>query len=325
VPDDRAGGGGSALLADIGGTNARFALAGADGAPGAVTVLSCDDFPGLAEAAESFLHASPPAARPSQAAIAVASPVTGDEVRLTNRRWSFSIEETRTRLGLARLEVVNDFTAVAHAIPRLGPADRIQVGGGKPAAGTPVAVIGPGTGLGVSGLVPDNSGRWTALATEGGHVTLPATDAREMAVIDYLRGRYEHVSAERALSGPGLVNLYEALARIEARDAETLSPPEITARAMLGDDPLCSGAVELFCAFLGTVAGDLALSLGARGGVWIAGGIVPRLGEAFVASPFRARFEAKGRFEGYMKAIPSWVVTHRHPAFPGLAALLAED
>jgi glucokinase len=325
VPDDRAGGGGSALLADIGGTNARFALAGADGAPGAVTVLSCDDFPGLAEAAESFLHASPPAARPSQAAIAVASPVTGDEVRLTNRRWSFSIEETRTRLGLARLEVVNDFTAVAHAIPRLGPADRIQVGGGKPAAGTPVAVIGPGTGLGVSGLVPDNSGRWTALATEGGHVTLPATDAREMAVIDYLRGRYEHVSAERALSGPGLVNLYEALARIEARDAETLTPPEITARALLGDDPLCGGAVELFCAFLGTVAGDLALSLGARGGVWIAGGIVPRLGEAFVASPFRARFEAKGRFEGYMKAIPSWVVTHRYPAFPGLAALLAAD
>jgi glucokinase len=236
-----------------------------------------------------------------------------------------AVRALRETLGLTHLTVVNDFTAIAHALPHLGAADRRAVGGGEAAPDTPVALIGPGTGLGVSGLVPDGRGGWTALATEGGHVTLPATDARDMAVIDYLRGRYDHVSAERVLSGPGLVNLYEALARIEARDAAALTPAEVTARALLGDDPLCTAAVALFCGFLGTVAGDLALSLGARGGVWIAGGIVPRLGDAFAASPFRARFEAKGRFGAYLKPIPTWVVTHPYPAFPGLAALAASN
>ena len=313
------------LLADIGGTNARFALAHAGAAPGAVAVLPCDGFAGLAEAAEAYLETANPPVRPARAAVAVASPVTGDEVTLTNRRWSFSVAAMRERLRLERLWVVNDFAAIARAIPHLGPGDRAAVGGGEPAPGAPVAVLGPGTGLGVSALVPDRAGGWLPLATEGGHVTLPATDAREMAVIDYLRGRYEHVSAERALSGPGLVNLYEALARIAGRDAETLEPSEITARALLGDDALCVDAVALFCCFLGTVAGDLALTLGARGGVWIAGGIVPRLGDAFARSPFRARFEAKGRFTPYMKAIPTYVVTHKYPAFPGLAALVEEE
>jgi glucokinase len=312
------------LLADIGGTNARFALAAPDGGPYGVTVLPSERFTGLAEAAEAYLADIGSGARPVRAAVAVASPITGDQVTLTNRQWSFSIEALRNRLGLERLSVVNDFTAIARAIPYLEAGDRVAVGGGAAAPDAPVAVLGPGTGLGVSGLVPDRAGGWLPLSTEGGHVTLPATDAREMAVIDWLRGRYEHVSAERALSGPGLVNLHEALARIAGRDAEALEPAEITARALLGNDPLCADAVALFCAFLGTVAGNLALSLGARGGVWIAGGIVPRIGDAFARSPFRARFEAKGRFTDYMKAIPTWVITHKYPAFPGLAALVDE-
>ncbi|MGO8915810.1 MAG: glucokinase [Stellaceae bacterium] len=310
------------LLGDIGATNARFALTGAAGGSERQRVLACDDYPSLAAAIGAYLAEAGLAEPPLQAALAVASPVTGDAVRLTNHPWSFSIDGLQRELALTRLVVVNDFVANALAVPRLSPEDRRAVGGGAGVSDAPIGVLGPGTGLGVSGLVPTPAG-FIALASEGGHATMAPADEQESAVIDRLRQRFGHVSAERVLSGQGLVNLHAALADLAGVPAEPFTPAEITDRALGESEPLVRAAVDLFCAMLGTVAGNLALTLGARGGIYITGGIVPRLGERFARSAFRQRFEAKGRFHAYLAAIPTYVVTHPVPAFLGLAALLS--
>jgi glucokinase len=226
-------------------------------------------------------------------------------------------------LSFERLEIINDFTAVALALPRLGPNDRMPVGGGVPIAGRPIAVLGPGSGLGASGLIPDDA-RWSSLTGEGGHVTMAAVTARENGVLDWMRRHFDHVSAERCLSGPGLVNLYNALAALDGVPAAPYTAAQITDPATAARDPLCREATAMFCAMLGTVAGDLALTLGAQAGVYIAGGIVPRLGTRFVESGFRTRFETKGRLSPYVAAIPTYVVTHPLPAFLGCAAVLAD-
>jgi glucokinase len=255
----------------------------------------------------------------------VASPVTGDRVKLTNRNWSFSTGALRRRLKLDRLVVVNDFVGIAMAVPGLKPRDLLKVGPGAAVKGAPVAVMGPGTGLGVSLLVPDGK-RWLPVATEGGHVTLPAVDDDDAAVIAALRSRFGHVSAERALSGPGLANLHDAMGALAGKRALTGDPAQITDRAIAGDDPLAVATLEKFCAMLGTVAGNLALTSGALGGVYIAGGIVPRFGRTFFArSAFRARFEDKGRFKSYLRGIPTYVVTADQPALLGLNRLLEQE
>jgi glucokinase len=260
---------------------------------------------------------------PRQGAIAIASAITGDRVAMTNHPWSFSVQELKARFAFDRFEVINDFTALALALPRLAPEDRQPVGGGSAVAGTPLGVLGPGSGLGVSGLVPSGKG-WIALTGEGGHVTMaPATD-REGAVLDRMRQHFDHVSAERALSGPGLVNLYDTLAVIDGVPAKGYTAAQITDLAIRAEDPLCVETTTMFCAMLGTMAGDLALTLGARGGVYIGGGIVPKLGQTFLDSPFRERFEAKGRLRSYLEPIPTFLVTHPLPAFLGCAALLAQ-
>jgi glucokinase len=309
------------LLGDIGATNARFALADAAGTLERVRVLACDDYPGLEAAITAYLAGDGFAPPPQEAALAVASPVTGDAVTLTNHPWSFSIAQLKQALGLSRLLIVNDFTANALAVPRLRPEDRMAVGGGTAAAGAPIGVLGPGTGLGVSGLVPTPQG-FVPLASEGGHVTLPPADAREGAVLDRLRQRLDHVSAERVVSGQGLVTLYTTLAEIAGVPAGPFTPAQIADRAIGESEPLVREALAMFCAMLGTVAGNLALTLGARGGIYIAGGIVPRLGARIAESAFRRRFEAKGRMRPYVAAIPTYVVTHPVPAFLGLLALL---
>ncbi|HLJ21126.1 MAG TPA: glucokinase, partial [Stellaceae bacterium] len=201
------------------------------------------------------------------------------------------------------------------------PEERVAVGGGEAVPDTPIAVLGPGTGLGVSGLIPAN-GVLAPLSGEGGHASMPAADDRESDVLLRLRRRFGHVSAERVLSGQGLVNLYSALADIEGVQVEPYTPAQIADPVIGEREPLCGAAVAMFCAMLGTVAGNLALTLGARGGVYIAGGIVPRLGARFVESGFRERFEHMGRFRDYLAAIPTWVVTAGVPAFLGLAELL---
>jgi glucokinase len=217
--------------------------------------------------------------------------------------------------------VINDFHANALAVPHLNGSDLLQVGGGEAVAGMPMGVIGPGSGLGVSAVVPSGD-TYVPVAGEGGHVTMAPADARESAVLELMRSRYDHVSAERVLSGPGLVNLYNALCELERFPAASLTAAQISDAQIRATDPRAREAVDMFCAMLGTVAGNLALTLGAHGGVYIAGGIVPKLGEAFAHSPFRARFEAKGRFQAYLAAIPTFVVVRPHAALLGAAQLL---
>ena len=306
------------LVADIGGTNARFGVWYQD-ALHFEQVLKCSEYNGAAAAAGAYLEryrASSDLPRPRAAAFAVAGPLLEDRIALTNNGWDFSAAATRRALDLDRLIFLNDFTALALAVPELGASERYQVGGAAPLADAPIAVLGPGTGLGVSGLLRE-SGRWLALQGEGGHVTLPPVDEREMAVVMTLHRSYAHVSAERVLCGDGMELLYRTLASIDGVAVEPLHAGDITQRALANSDERCRETVSMFCGWLGNVAGNLALTLGSRGGVYIGGGIVPRLGEYFAASPFRARFEAKGRFQKFLAGIPVYVITARYPALTG--------
>ncbi|MDF1481530.1 glucokinase [Extensimonas sp. H3M7-6] len=312
------------LLADIGGTNIRLAWqAGPGDALHDLWVRPCAQFASLEAAIRAYV-AEAGIAMPEEAALGIANPVTGDAVRMTNRDWSFSQSALRAALGLRRLVVLNDFTALALAIPLLTPQMLRQVGGGAPVAGTAVGLLGAGTGLGVSGLVFAPGGMDIPLAGEGGHATLAAQTPLEWELLCILQRRYGHVSAERVLSGQGLVDLYHALRERSMFGGTDVSQPEhVTALAFDAGDALALQALTLFSGFLGTVAGDLALTLGARGGVYLGGGIVPRLGAWFDQSNFRARFEAKGRFQAYLAPIPCWVINpDAAPALYGAARAL---
>ena len=311
------------MIGDIGATNTRFALVQADGKRTPARVYALNDHASLADAIDSYLREESPPAPPEQAVLAVASPVTGDQVTLTNHPWTFSVEALRQHLRLKRLRVVNDFAANAAAIPQLAEGDRVQIGGAAPIGGTPIGIIGPGTGLGVGALVPTASGM-IAIAGEGGHATMMPATAHESVVLDLMRKRYDHVSAERVLSGPGLVNLYNAICELAQERAAPFSPAQITSSDIWSKDAHAREAAEMFCAMLGTVAGNLALTLGARGGVYIAGGIVPRVPQFLAHSEFRQRFEAKGRLRGYVAAIPTFLIMRPLPALLGAAVLLRE-
>jgi len=326
------------LLADIGGTYARFTLETGPGVFAEPATLRCADHVDFHAAVSAFL-ATLPAGRIQHAAVAIANPVEGDDVRMTNYHWKFSIEQMRARLDFETLVVVNDFTALAMALPRLAPQGKHQVGGGQARERSVIGVIGAGSGLGMSGLIPADGG-YIALGTEGGHTSFSPRDERELAILhhawktlphadgsapDAVRsaGGHEHVSFERLLSGPGLELIYRALAeRAGVRAATGLSAPEITQRALAGSDAVCVETLDTFCAVLGTAAANAAVTLGALSGVYIGGGIVPRLGNYFDRSPFRARFEDKGRFSAYLAQIPTWVITADDATFQGLSAIL---
>lgn len=304
------------LLADVGGTHSRLALQYAAADPLHARVFYNADFDGLAALVEAYLQGVPQA-HPVSGAFAVACPVAGDRIHLTNLAWEFSVDALRGRLGLERLTVVNDFEAIALAVPELGSDDIQQIGGGTSAVPAPVGIIGPGTGLGVAGLVPCGRG-WTAVPGEGGHVTLAPASDEETQLLAALRRKYGHVSAERVLSGAGLVELY----RWCAGEAElAIAPHEVSERALQGTDAHARAALGLFFDLLGTVAGNLALTLGARGGIYLTGGILPRMPQALAGSGFRERFLDKGRFRGYLEAIPTRLVIHPFPAFKGLAGI----
>lgn len=311
------------LIGDIGATSARFALVQPDAAITGTRVHELNDYGSVREAIDAYLSEVSPPVRPVQAVLAVASPVTGDEITLTNHPWTFSVEALRQHLGFRRLRVVNDFAANAAAVPRLGPDDRVQIGGGAPDHDSPIGVIGPGTGLGVSVLARSADGAMI-IAGEGGHVTMSPATAQESAILAIMRGRYDHVSAERLLSGPGLINLYNTLCELAQKPAASYSADQITSPHIWKADPFTREATAIFCAMLGTVAGNLALTMGARGGIYIAGGIVPRIAEFFMQSEFRSRFEAKGRLRGYLAGIPTYLIVRPLPALLGAAALLNE-
>jgi len=321
------------LVADVGGTNARFGWVSAPGAAVAhVRVLPVPEHAGPVAAARAYLQELAMVlgagfAPPHAAAFAVATAVAGDRVELTNGHWSFSRALVQRELGLDLLLVLNDFEALALSLPRLGAGQlRRWPGPAAAVADAALAVIGPGTGLGVAGVVHTRQG-WAALPGEGGHATLAAADAFESDLLAHVRRDYEHVSAERLLSGIGLPLLHGAVAAVQGVvgvGAAPLSPEAIVEQGLSGHDAVCAQTLDSFCALLGGFAGNVALTLGARGGVYIGGGIVPRLGEHFFASRFRERFEAKGRFRGYLQEIPTALITDTLAALGG-AALAIEQ
>lgn len=315
------------LVADVGGTNARFAWQARPGETITdVRVLPAADFACLQDALRTYLDGLG-RGTPRSAAIAIANPVTGDRVHMTNHHWSFSQSGVKAEFGFQTLRVLNDFTALALALPSLPRQDLDQVGGDAPQANSAMGLVGAGTGLGVSGLLPDGRGGWVALDGEGGHVTLPASTAREHVIMQALTQRYGHASAERVNSGQGLLDTFKILC--ESDDApfgHVVSPADVTEAALNQTHPHAVEALNMFCALLGSVAGNLALTIGARGGIYIGGGIVPRLGAWFHTSPFRERFETKGRFKPYLQSIPVWVIrSQESPALLGAARSLDES
>ncbi|MBL8659454.1 MAG: glucokinase [Rhodospirillales bacterium] len=315
-----------ALVGDIGGTNARFALVEADGKIHSVVPLVCRNHVSLVEACEAYIRQVAPDRPPRRGALAVASPILGDEIQLTNlKHWSFSIEQTRSRLGLEKLDVVNDFVANAMAIPRLAPDDVLKIGRGEPVPHAPIWALGPGTGLGAAALVWTGHS-WMPLSSEGGHMTIAAANDREAEILAFIRNRYSHVSAERVVSGMGLVDLYAAVAATSGKTPEPgFTPADITDRGLDRSCPICVETIEVFASMLGTVASDLAMVLNARGGIYIAGGIVPRLMPWFTNSDFRTRFEHKGRFSAFLAKVPTYIILRPLPALAGLAELVKVD
>ncbi|GLR12790.1 hypothetical protein GCM10007907_15800 [Chitinimonas prasina] len=313
------------LLADVGGTNVRFALIRAAGAPiSDERNLVCADYPGPYEAARAYLD--PLAVAPRWAAIGIATPLSGDAVKMTNNHWAFSQAALQAQLQLDELTVINDFTALALSLPLLTDEELVKVGGGERDSDRPIALLGAGTGLGVSGLMPAHlpgeTPRWIPIQGEGGHVSFSPFNHKEDEILRILRQEFGHVSAERLISGPGVVNLYRALSELNQVANEGLSAADITQRGVANDCALCRETVDVFCGMLGTAAANLAVTLGAHGGLYIGGGVVPKLGDYFAASPFRKRFEQKGRFSNYLAAVPSYVIVANNPALRGTAAAL---
>ncbi len=309
-----------ALVGDIGGTNARFALADLDTLGlSDVAILSGADFPTLADAANAYLarHAT----RPRQAALAIAAPILGDTIQFTNSPWVCSVSALTADMQVEKLSLLNDFEALAQALPHLDRGGLVRIGGGEARPRATKIVLGPGTGLGIGGLVWSATG-WTPVPGEGGHVALAAETREEFEIIETVRRQFGRVSAERLLSGPGLSDLHDAIRTVAGAPPTRLAPGEIIAAARDGDDPPAVEAVDRFIIWLGRFAGDMALSFGARGGVYIGGGIAPRILPELQDGRFRSAFDAKGRMTPFVAPIPIHVITTGDAALTGVAAFL---
>jgi len=305
----------SGLLADVGGTRTRFALL-EDGQVGPIESLRTGAYASMQDAAHHFLNGQPEGTVVDRAVIAAAGPVSGGRCKLTNAPWTLDAESLRQSLHLRSVRLVNDLEALAWAVPHFGAEDVVAVGEGSGVTGEPVLVIAPGTGLGLSCYLPGTAPR--IVASEAGHATLAASDADDAAILEMLRRRFGHVSVERVLSGSGLVNLHAAP---DDHAARALTPEEVVRGALYGTASREVAALELFCSFLGSFAGDMALTFAARGGVLMGGGIAPHIVPVLRDSSFRARFVAKGRFAEYVRQIPTAVIVRPEPTFLGLAAL----
>ena len=310
------------LVADIGGTNARFALVGPEGnALLDVRYLVCAEYPSLTEAIQDYLQTA--SFRPDRGVISIAAPITGEDLSMTNHHWRFNIGEICETLGWQSLQVINDYTALALAVGVLDSEHCVAIGGGSILPGYPVAIIGPGTGLGVAGAVPQGNA-WMPIESQGGHVCYGPQTVEEARVLESIGERVSPITAETLVSGPGISLLYEAMTRIESGVSKHISPAEVS-RLANENDPQAFKALSMFCDVLGTVAGDLALTMGARGGVYICGGIAPRMIKFIKASGFRQRFEQHGKMSGYLQKIPVFVVTEDSPGLIGtMQALRAE-
>ncbi|HSG52253.1 MAG TPA: glucokinase [Rheinheimera sp.] len=312
-----------AIVADIGGTNARFSRVDlASLQLDKVAVYPCAEFATLADALVHYQQQQG-VETIKHVAIAIACPVTGDNVSMTNFHWQFSVKAMQQQLGLEALSVINDFTAVAMCLPALTPEQKIKIGTGEAQGDKPMAVLGAGTGLGVAHLVPFH-GKYMPLPGEGGHVDWAAQTEQEWFIQRMLTKEYGHVSPERLLSGPGLEAIYKALALYRKQVVSPLTAAEIAAKALDNSSDLAVATVQQFFATLGSVAGDLSLTLSTFGGVYIAGGIVPKLLPLIKDSEFRTRFEAKGRFSAFNRQIATYVVTAEQPGLVGAAVYLKQ-
>ncbi|VAW08216.1 Glucokinase [hydrothermal vent metagenome] len=310
------------LVADIGGTNARFALAARD-KDRIITrdsqTFRAEDFETIRDAADAYLEAV--TAKPKAACFAVAGPVSDDVIDFTNSPWVLEVAKIKAALGLDRFMVANDFEALASSLRHLPKSDLVSVKPGMGAPDAPVLVIGPGTGLGQALVLPGN-GRDRVIPTEGGHVGLaPGTD-EEIEVMKFIAREHPRVSVERVLSGRGLVNIHRALCAIAGTPRVSLKANEITKAAMTKEYPIAVRAVEMFCGLLGAVAGDAVLATGARGGVVLGGGILPKIREIFLASQFTRRFLDKGRMRDYVERAPVDLIVNDGAALIGAAVIL---
>ena len=312
------------LAVDLGGTHIRFRLVEANARTAPVQVIEANAVTSFEHAVERWRERAGIRGELDAIAVAAAGPVTDGTVRITNLDWTLDVRAIKRICHARRCLLVNDVTAIAWAIPLLGRGSLRTLAAGSPSGRAARAVIAPGTGLGVSGLIPTAAGDFAAIEGEGGHRTLAAHNPREWAIVAGLAERFGHASVERALSGPGIVAIRKALVSMDGiRGIADKTAAEIARDAFDGVDSIAEESIATFTGFLGSVAGDLALTLGARGGVYIAGGIVPGWGEHFDAGQFLERFRAKGRFRAYLSAIPVHVVTHPCPGLVGVEHLLA--
>ncbi|HEX4858182.1 MAG TPA: glucokinase [Usitatibacteraceae bacterium] len=309
------------LVVDIGGTHVRFGWVAAAGEIiQEIRAYRCGDFASPVDAAHRYLsEAGVP--QVAHAAVAIASVVARGPIKLTNSQWIFEADAFGASVGAGTVEVFNDFEAIALVLPFLTARDYQIVGTAAFNPALPLAVLGPGTGLGMAGIQPvrGQPGNWQTICGEGGHTSIPSATRYQHAVIAAARHEIAHVSAEGLVSGLGLPTLYRAVARVEGLAAEDIGAAEIGARGASGSDPLAARTLDTFCGFLGSIAGNLALTLGAQGGVFIAGGIVPQWGDFFAGSSFREHFEDKGRYRDYLAAIATGVITAPYPGLMGLA------
>ncbi|PCH96219.1 MAG: glucokinase [Gammaproteobacteria bacterium] len=318
------------LIADIGGTNIRIAIADTNCHANYrdIETYQCADFDSLAEVIALYIDNKKLNNCQINACLAIACPVNDDFIAMTNLPWQFSQKELKARLKLNNLTFINDYTAIAMAIPLLSDEQKVKIGGGETVANKPIAVCGPGTGLGVANLVPvavSGVYQWHCFSGEGGHVDFAAVDDVDIEILHFLRNIKQRVSYEQLLSGYGLEQIYQALCAINQQETKLLSAKDISTNALAGSCPTCAQALAQFCKVLGSFAGNLALTMNSQGGVYIAGGIVPRFVEYFKNSGFRARFETKGRLSHITVKTPTYVVTEQQPGLLGAAAYLLQQ
>ena len=311
------------VVADVGGTNIRLAVCcDKTGEQSQIRTFACAEF--LTLDAALFQYFSTLSEKVGSLCLAIACPVEDDLVSMTNLSWQFSKKTLKSKLKLDHLFVINDYTAISLAVPFLNDHEKIQIGDGQAEKQGVIAVFGPGTGLGVSHLIHVKD-KWISLDGEGGHVSFASNSREQADILLLLQEQFGHVSAERLLSGQGLVNIYHTICRLEGKQVEFHEPKQVTEAGLAGKCSLANRALSVFCEVMGGFAGNLALNLSCTGGVYIAGGIVPRFIDFFKKSDFRTFFEAKGRFENYLVNIPTYVITHDNPGLLGAAVYLRQE
>lgn len=313
------------FVADIGGTNIRLGIVSDESNVSDIKTYRCAEFDSLADVLAEYLGNFDITNKRLNACLAIACPVETDEITMTNLPWKFSQSALKQQLNLSKLYLINDYTAIAHAVPLLAENQKVQIGSGEAVSQKPISICGPGTGLGVANLVPTSDG-WSCLGGEGGHVDFAPVDNDEVKILNYLLDIKKHrISYEQLLCGKGLEQIFNALLSIKALAPQELTAEQISANALDNTCQVCVEALEQFCKTLGSLAGNLALTLGSFGGVYIAGGIVPRFIEFLQNSEFRKRFEAKGRLSSFINGIPTFVITEAQPGLLGASAYIRQQ